>query len=80
MNMHGLAADAAALPANPTGEALGDEAAAGYQNEHLAQEIAQSLSDSGAWSDDLTLVGPWTLLMKQSLSTLTASSPMLGGR
>ena len=58
MNMHGLAADAAALPANPTGEALGDEAAAGYQNEHLAQEIAQSLSDSGAWSDDLTLVGP----------------------
>jgi hypothetical protein len=59
MNIHGLAADAAALPANPAGgEALGDEAAAGYQNEHLAQEIAQSLSDSGAWSDDLTLVGP----------------------
>ena len=50
MNMHDLN-DNAALPSGVSGDC------ARYHSD-LAHDIAQSLADSGVWSDELSLAGP----------------------
>lgn len=55
--MHELNGDAAPSSQAPHGEPMDSDDYASYRND-LAQDIAQSVSDSGVWSDELSLAGP----------------------
>eukprot|EP01043_Picozoa_sp_COSAG02_P052296 COSAG02_NODE_5611_length_4190_cov_2.529455_3_plen_382_part_00 len=57
INIHELSGDAALSARTQHSEAIDSDDYTSYRNE-LAQDIAQSVSDSGVWSDELSLAGP----------------------